>query len=216
MDIALVGGTGKEGRGLAVRWAKAGHNVRIGSRDGERGKSKGVELSEAHSVTIEGGDNAWAVAFAEVVLLSVPYSAHRATVEGLAGALVGKLVIDITVPLRPPKVRRVHLPEGRSAALETKAILGEDARVVAALHHVSSVHLAEDHPIDCDVLVCGDKRADREIVVKLIEDLGLPAYEAGPLDNAVALESLTPVLLFLNKHYDSAGTGIRITGLPRK
>jgi NADPH-dependent F420 reductase len=118
------------------------------------------------------------------------------------------------VPLRTPKVTRVHLPEGHAAALEAQALLGEGVRVVASLHHVSSVHLADaDHAIDCDVLTCGDDNDAVELVCGLIGDLGMRGVHAGALANAVALESLTPVLIHLNKKYKSAGTGLRITGI---
>ncbi len=214
MKIGLVGGTGKEGRGLAIRWARAGHTVRIGSRDAARGAAKGVELSETAGVQIEGGDNAWCADGADVVVLSVPYGAHRPTLEGLTEALAGKIVLDITVPLKPPKVTRVQLPEGTAAALEAQAILGDDTLVVAALHHVSSTHLADaEHGIDCDVLYVGDDGDAKATVGGLLSDLGVNALDAGPLANAVALESLTPVLIYMNKKYKSAGTGIRVTGL---
>ena len=163
---------------------------------------------------LAGAANADAVVGADAVVLCVPYSAHAATLRSLADALRGMLVVDITVPLRPPKVRRVHLPEGGAAALEAAAILGEGARVVAALHHVSSAHLADpEHVIDCDVLVCG-RKADREIVRGLVADLGLRPVDAGVLANAVALEALTPVLLHVNRFYSAPGAGLRITGLP--
>ncbi len=146
-------------------------------------------------------------------MLSVPYTAHRATLSGLRG-LAGKILMDITVPLKPPKVRRVHLPEGSAAALEAQAIVGDDVQVVAAMHHISSMHLADlSHTIDSDVLVCGHKQA-RATIIDLVSDLGLRGLDAGPLANAVALESLTPVLLHLNRHYKGHGCGIRITGLP--
>ena len=122
-------------------------------------------------------------------------------------------MIDITVPLRPPQVRRVHLPAGQAAAIETQIILEGTARVVAAMHHVSSVHLAEDHPIDCDVLVCSDDEEALQVVLKLVADLKMRGVHAGALANAVALESLTPVLLHINKHYKNPGVGLRITGL---
>lgn len=219
MRIAIIGGTGKEGRGLALRWAHAGHQVTIGSRSAERGVEGAAALSETlaqagSEARVAGADNAAAVAQAEVAVLSVPYGAHKATLESLRDALAGKILIDITVPLKPPKVRKVHLPDGQAAALEAQALLGEDARVVAALHHISSVHLADlEHEFDCDVLVCGHKEARAE-VIPLIADLGLRALDAGPLANAVALESLTPVLLHLNRHYKGRGCGLRITGLP--
>lgn len=218
MRIGIIGGTGKEGRGLALRWARAGHEVRVGSRDAGRAQSSSLELTQAlpaGAPAISGGDNAWAVRDADAVLLSVPYGAHQATLQALAPDLAGKLLIDITVPLAPPRVREVHLPAGQSAALEAQALLGPGVRVVAALHHVSSVHLAEPgHAIDCDVLVCGDDLDARNTVVALLGDLGLRALDAGPLRNAIALESLTPVLLYMNQRYRTKGCGLRITGLP--
>lgn len=214
MRIGVIGGTGKEGRGLALRWAKAGHEVTLGSRDATRGRDSALELSQA-GFSLAGGSNADACRDSEVVVLSVPYAAHAETLEMLKGALAGKVLVDITVPLKPPRVRRVHVPPGRAAALEAQNALGPDTKVVAALHHVSSVHLADPaHPIDCDVLVCSDDDDARRTVIALVADLGLRGLDAGPLDNAVALESLTPVLLHLNKTYGSSGTGIRFTGLP--
>ena len=214
MRIGVVGGTGKEGRGLAMRWAKAGHRVILGSRDAARGSACAAELRDG-GFPMEGGDNADACRNAEVVVLSVPYSAHAETLEGIKEELSGKVLVDITVPLRPPKVRRVQLPPGRAAALEAQSILGAGARVVAALHHVSASHLADPaHAIDCDVLVCADDDDAKRIVIALVAELGLRALDAGPLENAIALESLTPVLLNLNKVYGSAGAGIRFTGLP--
>lgn len=213
MRIAIVGGTGKEGRGLAVRLARAGHQVVIGSRDAGRAGTRASELSAAHGVSLEGDDNASACEGADLVVLSVPYSAHRPTLEGLRTVLAGKTLVDITVPLQPPKVRSVHLPEGQAAALEAQALL-PDTRVCATLHHVGAHHLSDvDHELDCDVLVCGHKDA-RGGVVALLSGAGLRALDAGPLRNAIALESLTPVLLYLNKKYGSPGAGIRITGLP--
>lgn len=219
MHIAIIGGTGKEGRGLALRWAHAGHEVTIGSRSAERAHKEAHALSEELALIdspgrVAGADNATAVAAADLAVLSVPYSAHAATLEPLRAALAGKILIDITVPLKPPKVRKVHLPAGQSAALEAQALLGDDVRVVAALHHISSVHLSDlDHEFDCDVLVCGHKEA-RAQVVELIADLRVRALDAGPLANSIALESLTPVLLYLNRHYKGRGCGLRITGLP--
>ncbi|MDD9935343.1 MAG: NADPH-dependent F420 reductase [Myxococcales bacterium] len=214
MRIAIVGGTGKEGGGMAARWAKAGHAVLIGSRNAERAEASAKALADAGHGDITGADNATVVKQADVVVLSVPYSAHASTLEGLKEVLQGKVMIDITVPLKPPKVRQVSLPAGSAAALEGQALLGEGVRVVAALHHVSSVHLADlDHAIECDVLACSDDKEALELALTMIGDLGVKALDAGPLANAVALESLTPVLLHLNKRYGSAGSGIRFTGL---
>ncbi len=213
MKIAIVGGTGKEGHGIALRWLCAGHELFIGSRDPVRAREKADELRELSQGDVTGSDNVTAVRSAELVLLSVPYSAHSATLRDLKAELAGKIVIDITVPLQPPQVRRVHLPAGQAAALETKTILGESARVVAAMHHVSSVHLALNHPIDCDVLVCSDDEEALQVTLKLIADLKMRGVHAGALANAVALESLTPVLLHINKYYKNPGVGLRITGL---
>jgi 8-hydroxy-5-deazaflavin:NADPH oxidoreductase len=214
MKIAIVGGTGKEGRGMAARWVRAGHEVWIGSRDGARAAAAATELSQLAGHAIAGSDNASAVQQAELVVLAVPYSAHRETLLGLKEPLRGKILVDITVPLKPPDVRRVALPEGKAAALEAQALLGPDTKVVAALHHVSAVHLSDlEHLIDCDVLACSDDRGALEIVLSLIQDLGTRAFDAGPLVNSIALESLTPVLLYLNRRYKSPGAGIRFTNL---
>ncbi len=215
MNIGIIGGTGKEGVGLAVRWARAGHRVLLGSRDAARAKAKADELRAAGHGVVEGGDNEWAARGAEVAVLAVPYSAHEATLRGLGDALAGRILVDITVPLQPPRVTVVQLPPGKAAALEAQAIVGPATRVVAALHHVSAAHLADPaHVIDCDVLVCGDDEPARAAVIGLIGDLGLRGIDAGALANAVALESLVPVLIHLNKRTRSAGTGIRITGIP--
>jgi NADPH-dependent F420 reductase len=214
MKVAIIGGTGKEGQGMAARWARAGHAVYIGSRDGERARAAAAELASRAGPGISGGDNAWAVQQADVVVLSVPYAAHAETLRTLAPVLAGKILVDITVPLKPPDVRRVNLPEGKAAALEAQALLGPETKVVAALHHASAVHLsALDHALDCDVLACSDHPEALKVVLPLIESLGTRALDAGPLANAVALESLTPVLLQLNRKYKSAGVGIRFTGL---
>ncbi|MDH5490546.1 MAG: NADPH-dependent F420 reductase [Myxococcales bacterium] len=214
MKISLIGGTGKEGRGLARRWAIAGHEIFIGSRDPERGERDAQELGANLGREVAGGSNEAAAAFGEIVVLAVPYGAHRATLESLAGALEGKLLLDITVPLRPPAVRSVHLPEGEAAALEAAQILGGRTRVVAALHHVGAAHLADpDTKIECDGLVCGDDAQARALVIELIGDLGIRGLDAGELRNAIALEALTPVLLHLNRRYGARGAGLRITGL---
>lgn len=213
MEIGIIGGTGREGRGLAIRWARAGHTVRIGSRDPERARAKAAELSAAAGVPVAGGSNAWAIEGAPVALLSVPYSAHGETLRELASALAGKVLVDITVPLRPPAVRTVHLPPGGAAALEAQALLGERVRVVATLHHVSSAHLGEpEGALEGDVLACSNDAEALALVLRLVGDLGVRGLDAGPLANAIALESLTPVLLHLNKRY-GGGSGIRVTGI---
>lgn len=215
MKIAVIGGTGKEGRGISLRWARAGHTVLLGSRDAERARATAAELCEKVSDgQILGGDNAWAVNSAEVALLAVPYSAHNDTLTSLKEVLNGKILLDITIPLKPPHVREVHLPEGKSAALEAQQLLGSGVRVVATLHHVSAAHLADpEHQVDCDVLTCSDDSEALSLGLKLVGDLGLTGIDAGPLRNAVALEALTPVLLHINRKYKAKGAGLRVTGL---
>lgn len=216
MRIGIVGGTGREGRGLALRWAAKGHEIVLGSRDAARAKDKARELAAElpdGGDRITGASNEEAAGAGEVVLLTVPYAAHAETLRSVRDAAAGRILVDITVPLQPPKVTQVHLPQGTSAALEAQALLDPSTRVVATLHHVSSAHLGDPgHAIDCDVLVCGDDEAARTVVIGLLGDLGLRGLDAGALRNAVALESLTPVLLHLNRKYKT-NTGIRITGL---
>jgi 8-hydroxy-5-deazaflavin:NADPH oxidoreductase len=214
MRIAIIGGTGKEGRALALRWAKARHAIYVGSRDAERARAAAGELASLSGGEISGGANDWAVRESELAVLSVPYAAHAATLQALKAELTGKCLVDISVPLSPPKIRQVTLPEGRSAALEAQALLGRQTPVVATLHHVSAVHLSDlEHASECDVLACSDHPQALELVLGLIADLGMRGFDAGPLVNSIALESLTPVLLHLNKRYRSAGVGIRLTGI---
>jgi len=214
MRIGIVGGTGKQGSGLAVRWARAGHTVVLGSRDAAKAKARAAELA-ASGLAIEGTDNVSAAREGEVVVLTVPYESHAETVHGVAEASAGKVFVDVTVPLKPPKVSRVQLPAGQAAALEAQAILGASGKVVATLHHVSSTHLADPlHVIECDVLVAADDPGAKATAIALVRDLGLRALDAGPLVNAIALESLTPVLIHLNRVYKSQGAGIVFTDLP--
>jgi NADPH-dependent F420 reductase len=194
LRIGLLGGTGKEGRGLAVRWADRGHDIVIGSRDPAK------------------GDNA-AAADCDVVVVCVPYGAQAETLRELAPRLDGKIVIDLVVPLVPPQVTRVVLPPGGAAALEAQALC-PGARVVGAFHHVSSTHLNDvSHAMRGDVLVCGDDAAAKDITIGLVRDLGMRGLDAGPLANAVALEAMTPVLLDMNKKYKRPGLGLVIEGL---
>jgi len=213
MRIGIVGGTGKLGGSLAVRWAK--HEVRIGSRDPAKAVARAEELARLHGHPVLGASNQVTARDAELVVLSVPYAAHGATLREILGAVHGKVVIDTTVPLRPPAVSRVELPPGRAAALEAQAILGPETPVASAFHHVSAAHLADPaRPIDCDVLVVADEARARTAALGLVRDLGLRGVDAGPLANAVALESLTPVLIHVNRTYKIAGAGVRLTGLP--
>jgi hypothetical protein len=213
--IAVLGGTGKEGSGLAMRWAAKGYTVIIGSREGEKAVTKAAEMNSALGVTtVQGMANPDAARAAGVVVLSVPYTAHKATLESVREAVQGKVMIDLTVPLQPPKVRTVHVPEGKAASLEAQALLGEGVRVCCAFQNVSAEHLVDPHyVVDCDVLVCGNDAEAKKMVIELVEATGMRGIDAGPLANAVAVESLTPVLLYINKAYATKGSGIRITGI---
>jgi NADPH-dependent F420 reductase len=213
MRLGIVGGTGKLGSGLAQRWARAGHTIALGSRDAAKARAHAAELS-AKGFAVLGGDNAWAAGEGEVVVLTVPYEAHGDTIRAIAQAVAGKVLIDVTVPLKPPKVSRVHLPAGQAAALEAQAMVGASTPVVAALHHVSATHVADlAHAIECDALVAGDDARAKGVAIGLMRDLGMRGLDAGPLVNAIALESLTPVLIHLNRTYKSRGAGIVFTDL---
>lgn len=215
VTVAVIGGTGKEGSGLALRWANNGYRVFIGSRNAEKAQATATELNEMLGDNyITGMANREAAENADLVVLSVPYNVVEPTIEGIKDVLAGKVLVDVTVPLKPPAVRTVHVPEGDAAALELQAMLGEDVRVVSAFQNVSAVHLKKlDHDVDCDVLVCGDDEEAREDVIRLVAAAGMRGIDAGPLANAVAAEALTPVLLYINKKYGTKGTGIRITNL---
>ena len=209
--IAVLGGTGDLGGGLARRWAKAGYTVIIGSRSAEKGIAAAKELSEAlPGSDVSGDDLAGAATKGDIVAVTVPYANHGATLEQIKPAVQGKIVIDTTVPLRPPKVGRVQLPEAGSAAQEAQNLLGEEVRVVSAFQNVAAHHLQADHDIDCDVLVSGNNVDAREVVIGLAADGGMKAWHAGPINNAAAAEALTSILIQINKR-EKAHSGIRIT-----
>jgi NADPH-dependent F420 reductase len=216
MKIAILGGTGKEGSGLGYRWAAAGHEVIIGSRAAEKGERAAEEMqSELPHAIISGADNATAAAEAELVVLSVPYEAQEATLADVHDAMQGKLLITVVAPLGQPKARVWRLPSGLSAAEEAQQQLGEGVTVVAAFQNISATHLRDlDHDLDCDVLICGEKAADKEVAAALCRDAGMRGINAGALANAAVVEGLTAVLLGINIRHKISGAGIRITGLP--
>lgn len=215
MKIAIVGGTGALGSGLALRWAKAGHEVTIGSRDAGRAVQSAADLSDNLGVTIAGLGNGEAAAWGDIVVMTVPYASHAGTFEVIRAHLSGKILVDVTVPLMPPKVRTVQLPEGGSVAKAVQKELGEDVRVVSAFQNVAAAHLADlEHDIDCDVLVCGNDKEARGLVIGLAEDASMKAWHAGRIDNSAVAEALTSVLIFINGSYKIDGAGIRITGTP--
>ena len=218
LTIAVLGGTGKEGRGLAYRWAKAGYRVLIGSRSPERAvtAASGIMEKLEGSSSVVGASNLEAAEQADIVVLTVPYAAHRETLEGVKDALKGKLLIDVTVPLMPPKISKVQMPPEGSAAQEAKAILGEDVQVAAAFQNISHEHLMTDGDVDCDVLVTGSSKEARNEVLTLVEAAGMTGWDAGPIENSVVVEGLTSVLININKRYGSTHAGIRITAVEEK
>lgn len=218
MTIAVLGGTGKEGGGLALRWAHKGHRVILGSRTAERAEeaASAIRMQLGNDARISGMANADAAAEADLVVLAVPYAAQQSTVQSVVPQLAGKILIDVTVPLVPPQVGRVQLPAGGSAVEAVQKMLGDGVRVVSAFQNISAHHLAKlDEEMDCDVLVCADDPAAADIVVALSQEIGLTAWNAGPLANSAVAEALTSVLIALNRRYKVPGAGIRVTGVPR-
>ncbi|NSW51746.1 MAG: NADPH-dependent F420 reductase [Anaerolineae bacterium] len=217
--IAIIGGTGKEGKGLAYRWGKAGHRILIGSRDAVKAMQTVSELRGKpglHDADLEGYENFAAAESAEIVVLTVPYAVHVDTLDYLRPALQGKILIDVTVPLVPPKVSMVQMPREGSAAMQAQGLLGDGVTVVAAFQNVSFEHLMTDVVPECDILVCGRTREARECVLSLISDAGLVGWDAGYLENSVVVEGLTSVLIGLNRKYGVKSAGIQITGIPRE
>lgn len=206
--IAVIGGTGKLGAALARRWGQAGLPVVIGSRTAESAAAKASELGNG----ITGLSNAAAAAAGDIVVVTVPFAAQDGTLAEIAPHVRGKLVVDTTVPLMPPKVMRVQLPPEGSAAARAQAVLGEGTTVVSAFHNVAAHKLATDADIGCDVLVFGDDKLARGIVVDLAGRAGLRGLHGGALANSAAAEAMTSVLIFLNKTYRVDGAGVKITG----
>jgi 8-hydroxy-5-deazaflavin:NADPH oxidoreductase len=215
-SIAIVGGTGLLGSGLARRLAVAGYSLLIGSRTADKAEAAAAQLVAAGGAA-RGATNADAAKGAEVVIVTVPWQSQAAIIEEIRPHVAGKLVIDTTVPLVPPKVARVQLPAEQSAALAAQQRLGAGVRVAAAFHTVAAHKLQHklqrDEPIEADVLVFGDDAKDREIVIGLVQAIKLRGIHAGPLVNAVAAEALTSVLIGINRAYKVDGAGIRITGI---
>ena len=208
MKIAILGGTGSLGKGLASRWIKAGHDVLIGSRDLPKAQEIAVQLGLESS---SGMLNIDAAKICELACLTVPFAHQESTLISIDDALQNK-IIDATVPLMPPKVMRVQLPEIGSAALNAQSILGEKTTVVSAFQNISAELLQTDAEIDCDVLVAGDFLDARNTVIGLAADAGLTGWHAGPLSNSVAAEALTSILIAINKKHSLAHSGIKITG----
>jgi NADPH-dependent F420 reductase len=217
--IAVIGGTGAEGSGLAVRWAAGGYPIVIGSRSREKAMSAAQELSAllpAGSASIRGAANAEATALAEYIVLSVPYDAQSATIEQIHRAAQGKLVVSVTAPLKPPRVSTVWRPPAGSAGQEAQTQLGDGVRLVTAFQNISAAHLKDlNWQPDCDVLVCGDDKEAKQIAIELAKVAGFFGIDAGPLANSSVVEGLTAVLIGINSRHKIKDAGIRITGIPR-
>ena len=211
--IAILGGTGDLGTGLAIRWSKAGHKIVIGSRTQEKANAAVAALKaispETPAVAMVNPDAATA---GDIVVLTVPFEHQLSTLESVRPALSGKILIDVSVPLVPPKVGTVQLPTEGSAGKRAQDFLGEDVAVVSAFQNVAAHLLQKDVKIECDVLVAGNKKAARETVIELIEQAGMNGWHAGPIENAAAAEALTSILIQINRRHDISHSGIRIVG----
>jgi len=217
LTVAVLGGTGKEGKGLAYRWARAGYRVLIGSRSAEKAIAAADEITGmlGEGTLVKGLGNLEAAREANIAVLTVPYAAHRDTLEMIKEELKGKILVDVTVPLVPPKVSTVQMPAAGSAAQEAKQIVGEEVQVCAAFQNIGYDHLLDNSDVECDVLVTGTSKEARAETIRLVEAAGLHGWDAGPIENSVVVEGMTSILIGINKKYGSTHAGIKITGVKR-
>lgn len=216
MKIGILGGTGREGTALALRWAASGEEVLIGSRDAQRARGAADRINRAVGRSlVRGTTNRRAAEEADVVVLTIPHPAQLALLAQIKDAVQGKLLIDTTVRL-DADTRRPAAPDlCRSALEQAQELLGPGVQVVAAFQNISFRLLADpDRAIDCDVLVCGGDPRARHEAIALVAKAGLRGLDAGPARHAKTVEGLTLLLLELNRRYRSKEAGIRITGLP--
>lgn len=216
--LAIIGGTGKEGNALAARFALAGVHVLIGSRDAAKAQLAASDLrARVSGATVEGYSNQDAAAKADVVLLSVPYEGMQPILESIREAARGKIVINIASALDLERKSRAKVPAAGSITAEIQQFFGDTAKVVAAFQNISPEKLESvDEQIDSDVLVCGGDKEARATIVDLIRRIGIDAFDAGVLANAVAVETLTAILIAVNIKHKIKGAGIRLTGVPRE
>jgi 8-hydroxy-5-deazaflavin:NADPH oxidoreductase len=211
--LAIIGGTGALGTGLAMRWAAAGYPVVLGSRSSEKAKAAARDIEPGNGAPpVRGDDNAGAARAGDIVVIAVPFSSHDAILDEIGDAVAGRIVVDAVVPLVPPRVSLVQLPAQGSAAQIAHERIGDKALVVSAFHNVSAAKLQAAGAIDCDVLVFGNDRAARERVIALADAIGTRGIDGGPIANSVAAEALTSVLIGINRRYKVDGAGLRITG----
>ena len=211
--VAILGGTGDLGTGLAIRWSKAGHKIVIGSRTLEKAQAAVTALHEISPETpAEAMENFDAAKAGDIVVLTVPAEHQESTLSSVKENLTGKILIDVTVPLVPPKVGTVQLPPEGSAGKRAQMLLGEEVMVVSAFQNIAAHLLQEDVQIECDVLVAGNKKAARQRVIEMIESAGMVGWHAGPIDNAAAAEALTSILIQINRSGILSHSGIKIIG----
>ena len=211
--IAILGGTGDLGTGLALRWSKAGYKIVIGSRTMEKAQAAVEALKKISPQTpAQAMENTAAAAAGDIVVLTVPAEHQLSTLGSVKEHLQGKILIDVTVPLVPPKVGTVQLPPEGSAGKRAQLFLGENVSVVTAFQNIAAHLLQEDVQIECDVLVAGNKKAARERVVELITEAGMRGWHAGPIENSAAAEALTSILIQINRSGILSHAGIKIVG----
>jgi len=211
--VGVLGGTGALGSGLGFRLANAGYSVLLGSRDPEKAKEAARELSSKHGlVNLTGASNMEVAAKSDLIIVAVPFAGRDQVLNEIRAGVIGKTVVDATVPLQPPKVSVVHLRPGGSAAVEMQDLFGPEVHVVSAFQNVAAAKLKSAEPIDCDVLVCADDKTAKEQVIALTDRIGLRGLDAGVLANAVVAEALTSVLIGINRRHKTEA-GIRITGI---
>lgn len=213
--IAIVGGTGKEGKGLAYRLAKAGFPVLIGSRELEKAENAASELNGLIKFPskVIGLINSDASRQADIVIVTVPYAGHQSILESIREFVQGKILVDVSVPLVPPRVTRVQMPAAGSAGQEAQSILGENVQVVSAFQNIPYERLLKNERMECDVLVCGNSKEARLEIVSLAKEMDLTAWDAGPIENSVIPEGLTSILIGINKQFGTTSAGIQITGV---
>lgn len=214
--LSILGGTGDLGGGLVYRWAKAGYPIIIGSRKEEAALEAVAKLkARVPTANVRGMENGEAAKAGEIVVMTVPFAHQQPTLAHIKDAVQGKIFIDVTVALNPPKVGTVQLPKEGSAGVLCQQTLGDGVKVVSAFQNIAAAHLDSDHDVHCDVLVTGNDKDARQVVIDLATAIGLKAWHAGPINNSAATEALTSILITLNKQYKIPGAGIVITGEPQ-
>ena len=217
ISIAVIGGTGKQGSALARRLARAGVRVVIGSRDALKGETTARGINTALGITtVSGMSNQEAASRGDIVLLALPYEGMRPILEDVREAVMGKIVINIASAIESQRKSRAQIPPEGSITAEVQKFFGTNTRVVAAFQNISPEGLEGESKIDSDVLVCGGDREARAQVIALVQKMGFDAFDAGTLANAVAVETMTAVLIAVNIKYKTKGAGIRLTGVPRE